>query len=305
MALGKAVMALHRILVATDFSEAGHAAVARAGQLAAQYHCQLTVFHATPDWTLFSQRAAAHQAHYADITRNAEELMRGEVSWLGQQFGLTTVRGEIYRDRATLAITRAIESFQPNVLVIGAGGEHIVPGGETVLGETALKLISRVSVPLLLVRNSSPMPYTSTLAGMGAEVRVARRLTLWASTLAGSGTCHMVRAYEAPYAHRMRLCGYGDTELAQSAEEQRQIAQQDCEVLEHTVQPGTHLVVHIVRGAPVATVLQQVKLCAPQLVVIGQHEHYANEHPGAWAAGLGTRIAYHCPTDVLMVPSAN
>ena len=302
MAVGKAMNDLHRILVATDFSPAGHTAVARAGQLTAQYHCQLTVFHATPDWTLFSQRATAHQAHYADITRNADELMRGEVGWLGQEYGLTTVRGEIYRDRASLAIIRAIESFQPNVLIIGAGGEHILLDGQSVLGGTALKLIPRVSVPLLLVRNSPPVPYISTLAAIGGDVSTARRLVQWASTLAGSGTCHVVRAYEAPYANRMRLCRYADTEIAHSAEEQRRIAQQDCEALEHTTQPGTPLVVHIVRGATVPTVLGQVKQCAPQLVVIGQHEHHADEHPGAWAAGLGTRIAYHCPTDVLMVP---
>ena len=55
-------MELHRILVATDFSAAGHAAVARAGQLAAQFQAQLTVLHATPDWTLFSQRATAHSS---------------------------------------------------------------------------------------------------------------------------------------------------------------------------------------------------------------------------------------------------
>jgi len=63
-ALGSSMNLLRRILVATDFSPAGHAAVARAGQLADQYHCQLMVFHATPDWTLFSQRATAHQQHY-------------------------------------------------------------------------------------------------------------------------------------------------------------------------------------------------------------------------------------------------
>jgi nucleotide-binding universal stress UspA family protein len=302
VALGKAMKELHRILVATDFSAAGHAAVARAGQLAAQYQCQLTVFHATPDWTLFSQCATAHQVQYADITRNADELMRCEVSWLGQEHGLTTVRGEIYRDRATLAVTRAIESFQPNVLVIGAGGEHILPDGQAVLGGTALKLISRVSVPLLLVRISPPMPYTATLAAVGGEVSIARRLTQWASMLAGSGPCHVVRVYEAPYADRMRLCQYAETEIVQSAEEQRRVAQLDCEALEHTTDPGTHLVFHIIRGATVPTVLGQVNLCAPQLVVIGQHEHHADEHPGAWAAGLGTRIAYHCPTDVLMIP---
>lgn len=302
MALGHAMMALHRILVATDFSAAGHAAVARAGQLAAQYQCQLMVLHATPDWTLFSERAAAHQAHYAEITRNAEELMRGEVSWLGREFGLTTVRGEINRDRATVAITRATGSFQPHLLVIGAAGEHVVAGGDAVLGGTALKLLSRISVPVLVVRHSPPSMYTVTLAAVGGDVSASRRLMQWASKLAGSGTCHLVRAYEAPYAKRMRLCQLADTEISQSAEEQRRLAQEDCEVLQRTMPPGPQVVTHVVRGAPVSTVLEQVKLCTPQLLVIGQHEHVSDEHPGAWAAGIGTRMAYHCPIDVLMVP---
>jgi nucleotide-binding universal stress UspA family protein len=292
---------LRRILVATDFSPAGHAAVARAGQLADQYHCQLMVFHATPDWTLFSQRATAHQQHYADITRNAEELMHVEIGWLGREYGLTTARGEVHRDRATLAVTRAIESFQPDLLVIGAGGEHVLPGGGVVLGGTALKLISRVSMPLLLVRNPAPVAYQSTLAAVAGELSTALRLTHWASTLAGSGTCHVVRAYDAPYVDRMRLCRLSNTEIAESAEEQRRIALQDCEALERAAQPK-HLVVHIVRGVPVPTVLGQVAQYGPQLVVIGQHQRHADEHPAAWAAGLGTRVAYHCPTDVLMVP---
>ncbi len=302
MAVGTAVTQLRRILAATDFSAAGRAAVARAGQLASQYHCQLTLLHATPDWTLFSQRATAHQAHYANLTRNADELMRGEIGWLAKQFGLTTVRGEIQKDRATLAITRAIEAFRPDVLVIGAGGEHVVADGAAVLGGTALKLISRVNLPLLLVRNPAPIAYSCTLAAIGRDANIAQRVVHWASTLAGSGTCHAVRAYDAPYANRLLLCRLNDAEIALCAEEQRRIAQQDCAALQPSAQPGKHLVVHIVRGTPVATVLGQVQQCAPQLVVIGRHEHHADEHPGAWVAGIGTRIAYHCPTDVLLVP---
>jgi nucleotide-binding universal stress UspA family protein len=302
MALETAMSLLRRILVATDFSSSGHSAVARAGQLADQFQCQLMVCHATPDWSLFSERATANQQHYAEITRNAEELMRREIAWLAQEYRLTTARGEVNRDRATLAVSRAIESFQPDLLVIGAGGEHILLNGETVLGGTALKLISRVTIPLLLVRNASPVAYTSTLAAVGGDLSAARRLTRWASALAGSGTCHVVRAYDAPYAKRMRLCNVDDTEIAHSADEQRRLAQQDCEVLERTTEPGTHLAFHILRGAPVSTVLSQVQQWAPQLVVIGQHQPHADEHPGAWAAGLGIRIAYHCPTDVLMIP---
>ena len=298
------MIAVNRILVATDFSTAGHAAVARAGQLAAQFQCQLMLVHATPDWTLFSQRAVAHQAHYAEITRNAEELMRNEVAWLGREFRLTAVRGETYRDRATLAIARAIESFQPHILVVGAGGEHVVLKGESVLGGTALKLISRVTVPLLLVRHCATVPYTSTMAAVGSDVATGRQLALWASLLAGSGPCHLVRAYDAPFANRMRLCKYAEAEITQAAEEQRRIAQQDCDALHQAVSPKTDLIVHIACGEPVPTVLGQVRECAPQLVVIGQHQHHGNEHPGAWAAGFGTRMAYHCPTDVLMIPSA-
>ncbi len=302
MALDGTVSLLRRILVATDFSPAGHAAVARAGQLADQYQCQLMVIHATPDWTLFAERADANQQHYAEITRNAEEMMRLEIIWLGREHRVTTARGEVHRDRATLAVTRAIESFQPDLLVVGAGGEHVEPGGEAVLGGTALKLISQVSVPLLLVRKAPAAVYQTTLVAVGGQISTARRLTSWAATLTGPGTCHVVRAYDAPYAIRMRLCQYGDTEIAQSADAQLHIAQQDCAVLEHTMPSGTHPMVHIIRGAPLPTVLGQVRQIAPQLVVIGQHQHDPGEHPAAWAAGLGTRIAYHCPTDVLLIP---
>ncbi len=207
------------------------------GQLAAQFQAQLTILHATPDWTLFSRYAAAHQAQYADISRNAEELLRDEVNSLSRQFGLTTVRGQINQDRATVAITRAIDSFQPDLLVLGAGGEHI--GSDTVLGGTALKLISRVNVPLLLVRDPAAVPYSSTLAAIGDEVVLAQRLVHWAALLAGSGACHVVRAYDAPYANRMRLCRYGDAAIAQSAAEQRQIAERACDALEKSVQAGT------------------------------------------------------------------
>jgi hypothetical protein len=57
-----------------------------------------------------------------------------------------------------------------------------------------------------------------------------------------------------------------------------------------------------VRGPPLPTLLGEVARLRPQLVVLGQHMHHPDEHPGAWAAGLGTRLAYHCPTDLLMIP---
>lgn len=295
---------LRRILVATDFSPAGHAAVARAGQLAEQYNAQLTVFHATPDWRLFSHQGTGRQEHYAGITRNADELMRGEISWLGEQYQLTA-RAEIHQDRATPAITRAIQTFQPDLLVIGAEGEHALPGGGAALGGTALKLIARDGVPLLLVRKPEAPVYRSTLAAVIGGFHTAHRLVDWAGALAGSGTCHVVRAYDVPYLDRMQLWRLDDAAIAACAEEQRRLAQQDCDTLERTVQPGTQIAIHVVRGAALPTILEQITRYAPQLVVIGQHQRLADEHPTAWATSVGTRLAYRCPTDVLMIPETS
>lgn len=291
---------LRRILVGTDFSPAGHAAAGRAGQLAAQYQAQLTVFHATPDWRLFSHRATAHQEHYAGITRTATELLNAEVAWLTREFNVAA-RGEVHQDRATLAITRVIDAFQPDLVVIGAGGEHPVPGDGTFLGGTALKLIARVTTPLLLVRQPQPVPYHTTLAAIDGDMRIGECLVRWASSLAGTGTCHVVRAYDAPYLDRLRLSRLDDAQITECAEEQRRLAQRECELVQQTL-PNARLDLHLVRGAPVPTILGQVIALAPQLVVLGQHMHHPDEHPGAWAAGLGTRLAYHCPTDVLMIP---
>jgi nucleotide-binding universal stress UspA family protein len=295
------VTALHRILVATDFSTAGHAAVARAGQLAGQFGSALTVFHATPDWRLFSQRATAHQEHYAQITRNADELMRAEVGWLDREYHLHA-RSEIHRDRATPGIVRAVGSVQPDMLVIGAGGEQVLPDGGTVLGGTALKLVGRIAVPLLLVRDSVPAPYRTSMAAVFGEPGATQSLVRWASALAGSGTCHVVRPYEAPYLHRMRLCQLSEAQITECAEEQRLLAQAECAALAGAVQGAAQLVCHVVRGAPLPTVLGQVAALAPQLLVIGQHAQPAEDQPGAGAVVLGARIAYHCPTDVLLIP---
>src|SRR5579859_781991 len=91
---------ISRILVATDFSAAGRAAVARAGQLAAQYGAELRVVHATPDWTLFSNRSAMQQEQYDDITKSAEALLKGEVNWLLAEFAVHA-SGEIQLGKAS------------------------------------------------------------------------------------------------------------------------------------------------------------------------------------------------------------
>src|SRR6266702_2741746 len=165
---------LNRILVATDFSSAGHAAVARAGQLAGQHQAELHLIHATPDWPLFSRSVAVRQEHYDDVTQNAEVAMNRETNWLRSEFGVQA-RAEVHRGQATRTIVRAVEGYQPDLLIIGASGEHASQTAPAVLGGTTLKLISQIRQPLLLVRDPKPTAYTISLAAVQETGQLSRR----------------------------------------------------------------------------------------------------------------------------------
>jgi len=59
---------------------------------------------------------------------------------------------------------------------------------------------------------------------------------------------------------------------------------------------------HLVRGAPLPSVLAEISRQGAQVIVIGRHEQFplSFEHP--LMGCIGKQIAYHCPVDVLMVP---
>jgi nucleotide-binding universal stress UspA family protein len=56
-----------------------------------------------------------------------------------------------------------------------------------------------------------------------------------------------------------------------------------------------------VRGEPVATMLAEITLHAPQLVVIGKRSSQAPHVQQSMMNGVGFRIAYHAPVDVLII----
>jgi nucleotide-binding universal stress UspA family protein len=59
---------------------------------------------------------------------------------------------------------------------------------------------------------------------------------------------------------------------------------------------------HAVRGKPVAMILAEITLHAPQLVVIGKSDRRSPQARQRMMDGVGFRIAYHAPVDVLIVP---
>jgi nucleotide-binding universal stress UspA family protein len=259
------------------------------------------MIHATPDWPLFSRSAAARQEHYDGVTENAEAVMNRETNWLRNEFGVHA-RTEVHRGQASRTIVRAVEAYQPDLLIIGASGEHASQIAPAALGGTTLKLISQVNRPLLLVRNPTPTPYNNSLAAVKEAGELSRRIVHCGSALVRAGTCEVVCAYEVPYIERLRLCDLSNATLAACSEDQEKSVQNAIGALLCAGEATTQIHAHVIRGAALPIILTEITRHGSQVLIVGRHEHHPDGAVHALMGSVAVRLAYHAPCDVLMVP---
>jgi universal stress protein E len=296
------VRALKRILVATDFSPAARRAVWRAGNLAKRHEALIHLVHARPDWNLYCRASSVAREHYAELSEHAEQALQAELEYLENAFGLRT-EGETVLGRASEVLARAASEFQPDLLVVGARGEHDAPERAPFIGGTALKLVAQSDCAVLMVRRQGTGAYASTLAAVDTPPEVAGRLIEWANTLLEDGECHLVHAFDVPYIERMRARGVTEAVLADCIDEARQAAQGAIDrIFAQSAQVKRALHVHLVRGEPITALLAEIERYRPEVVVVGRHQALPLERATHFVGTIALRLAYHSPTDVLVVP---
>jgi universal stress protein E len=291
---------LNRILVATDFSSGSRAAADRAARLASQYQAELHLIHATPDWTLFSRWTSASEAHHRAIITHAHDAMRAEANRLASAFGVHA-RSEIQLGRASRVITRFATEYHPDLIVAGARGEHQPKVSPEAFGGTTLKLLLHTEYPLLLVRGWDPKPYHISIAAVHDACDISRRVVLWASSLVGTGDCHVMHAYEVPYIERTVACDLSDASINESVRATESAAHRMVSDVIKAAAPGAHMHSHVVRGSPLGCLVTEIARNQPTLVVLGRQEAGASESFDPFGTE-GLRMAYHCPVDTLVVP---
>jgi nucleotide-binding universal stress UspA family protein len=257
--------------------------------------------HVTPDWNLFSRLAGVRQQHYADVTRYAEEALRGQIDRLRLEFGVRA-EGEIQLGGASETISRAASAFQPHLLIMGARGEHSPAIAPAALGGTALKLITHSSQPLLLVRSADPSAYKSSLAAISEPHDLSKRIIRWGTFLVPHGACHVIRAYDVPYLERLRECGVGEDAFAACIDGALKSAQHATDAVLGDTAVSAHIHVRLVRGEALTVILEEMNRDGVQIVVVGKHDHRPDQSAHALIGSIGVRVAYHAPIDVLIVP---
>lgn len=294
---------LKRLLVGTDFSPAGRLAVTRAGQLASQYGAELRLIHAAPDWSLFSRWTSARREHHSEITQHARSALRDEIGWIASTFGIQA-QGDVQPGKASEVICRAIASHQPDVLVVGARGEHEPRISPSALGGTTLKLVLHARCPLLIVRGWDLSAYKVSIAAVHEPNDISKRVVFWGTALVAGGDCHVVHAYEAPYIERMRLCGVAKAEVENCVTSTEAAARDGVDQLLATVASSgsARVHTHLIHGDPLGVLVTEIARHGPQLVVIGSQEVEPDHSPREPFGAFGLRMAYHTPVDTLIVP---
>lgn len=293
---------LKRILVATDLSAESERVVMRAGQLARQWEARLFLVHARPDWNLFSRWQPAGQESYADVAKSADEPLRKTLGTLASRFG---VHAQCHSrlGKASHVIAAMVAELEPHLLVIGARGEHGACGPNPCLGGTALKLLTKVETPLLLVRGGGDAPYSSALIAVDVPSPLSRRAVLWGSGLVADGECHLVHAFEVPYLERMHLQGIAAAVLERRRREFEEATNKALREVSGAAEGNARLHLTAIPGEPVSAILERIARLAPDLVVVGKRELQAPHVRSGAMGGVGFRIAYHAPTDVLVISS--
>jgi nucleotide-binding universal stress UspA family protein len=271
----------------------------RAAQLAKQWEASLYIIHARPDWNLYARWRPASADRYQVIARRADHQLAELQAEVTAQFGVKP-RWNSRLGRASDIIAAMVADHDPNLVVIGARGEHAF--GEPVpLGGTALKLPTRIGQPLLLVRGASPTVYARSVVGVDAPSPLARRAVLWGTSLASGGESHLVHAYYIPYAERMRSRGVADTvdetQLKQAAEG----AVATLAEVKGAAETGVQVHTHAVNAEPVAALLEEITRHDAQLVVIGKRNLQTSPVLSGPIGSVGFRIADQAPVDVLIL----
>jgi nucleotide-binding universal stress UspA family protein len=205
--------------------------------------------------------------------------------------------------RASEVLHQMVAEMSPQLVIIGARGEHDSPTIAPFLGGTALKLIAFANVPVLVVRQPGTQPYSASAAVLESSSAPAFTIFSWARSMTSEGECHLVHAFDAPYVARLRKQGIAEAAVQSCVEEARQSATHFVdEVLRSDTESKQRLSAHLVCGEPVSAVLGVLKHIKPDIVVLGKHEHSPRDiHLRAFGS-VALRIAYHAACDVLIVP---
>lgn len=289
---------IRKVVGATDFSPDAEHALARAVLVAAEQGASLELRHVVSSGALAGLRALRQvpPATEAQVLQRAQEQLEQERAALAAH---TTVP---VTARLTCGVPRhelVKGSEGSDLLVLGAHGTN--PIRDLLLGSTAERILGKIRIPMLIVRQPPSGPYVRVLvptdfsAGATAAMEAAARIAPGAPLTA-------LHAYDVPFEGYFRIAGASDDEVEKLRAQEYQAAVQELErQLQSTGGSHGRWRQRLARGDPAPVILEIMQHLQPDLVCIGKHGRSLLEE--ALIGSVTRRVIASAHCDVLVVPS--
>lgn len=290
--------AIRTLVVATDLSPSSEIAVDQAARLAKRWNAELVLLHVFNDGVWATLTAIYESELWAGtepvlIARNRLSQQARDVA---ERYGVR-VRADTRTGRAASEIAAFCQEQKAQLLVVGEHGEDWV--GDTVLGGTALRVLARANLPVLLVRRAVISELSSILLATDftdSATRAAQLSLDWFPNVRQ----RLIHAYTVAFEGHMRMAGvlldqidrYRKDELARAERRmQAQVLSLRTEAL-----IGTRLV----HGHPATVLPREIERLGAELLVIGKHGGTTLDE--RLLGSVTQNLLYHAGCNVLLAP---
>ena len=299
--MGARSVKLGRILVATDFSEAGTYAVAEAREWATRYRAALHVVHVVPPKRWFGGIFGSPDSLHNLACEHAAKALKG-IADDTDTTRIPHISTGVMAGTAARTIALAARELNADLLIIGARGEHQSDQDQTGLGGTAAKLVHSPVVPVMLVRRKAVATLHAVLAPVDLTP-ISTYVLQWALRCCHAGELRALHVYEVPFSRRLRAYGVAETAInVYTEDEHAKRARQLADLIKELSPPSTVQIQQIVeRGESSESLLQHLRRFSGSTVVLGKHRS-ESERTGPNYDSVCDYAARFCPTNVLTVP---
>jgi nucleotide-binding universal stress UspA family protein len=289
------------VLLATDLSARCDRALDRAVAVAAESGAQLTILHVFEE---FEESRLAYGRHPAPSWRAPPDaaaiarrrILQGLRADVGDAVAKATVL--IEDGEPAEVIERVADSQRADLIVTGIASERPFASRPVVLGKTVERLLRRVSIPMLIVRNRVRAAYEHILVATDLSEPSARALQA-ALRFFPTQPLHLLHAFEPAYSGLI-----GDSqrhvESFREAHAAELAAFLDAMVLPEAAR--RRLVPMVEPGRPAQLVHEYVRDRGADLVVLGTHGRSAVLEALLGSTAKSILSSLQC--DALLMPCA-
>jgi nucleotide-binding universal stress UspA family protein len=292
---------MKRIVAATDLSSYAARAETRAAMLVRELDSEsldlLHVLAASPLEALRHLLMESSQEMERRLVDSAREQLEDIGRRLSEKHRIPPVNSCVKIGRTHAEISAYADAVDAGLVVVGAHGGGSIR--ELLLGATAVKVLRKISRPLLIVKREPQGAYRRVLAPVDFSESSLQAVAL-ALRIAPQANVTLMHAFEVPFEGKMHFAGVSEDIIHRYRTQARQEANQEMRKLVSKCGVDQGRISHIVEhGYAPAVILEKAEQIGPDLIVMGKHGQ--SEWEDALLGSITKHVIHEADCDVLVV----